>query len=49
MLSIEQYILAEINKAELKIRDRERYLLYYRRFTYLGPIKITKLYKVITL
>ena len=49
MLSTEQHIPAEIDEAELELRDKERYVLYYRRFAHLGPAKIAKLYKVPTL
>jgi hypothetical protein len=41
--------LTEPDKAELKIREKERYLLYHRRFAHLGPAKIAKLYEVTTL
>jgi hypothetical protein len=47
--STEQYIPAEIDEAELKMRDKERYLLYHRRFAHLGPAKIAKLHEVTTL
>jgi hypothetical protein len=48
-LSTEQHTLAEFNELELKSSEKKRYLLYYRRFAHLRPIKITKLYKVTTL
>jgi hypothetical protein len=48
-LSTEQLALAEFNEAELKSSKKKRYLLYYRRFVYLRPAKIAKLYKFITL
>ena len=34
---------------ELKLNDKQRYLLWYRRFVHLGPNKIRHLYKVTTL
>jgi hypothetical protein len=39
----------ESDEAELKIQEKERYLLYHRRFAHLGPAKIAKLHKVTTL
>ncbi|KAF7569560.1 UBN2 multi-domain protein [Pyrenophora tritici-repentis] len=36
-------------KSELKVNEKERYLLYHRRFAHLGPTKIAKLHEVTTL
>ncbi|KAF7570398.1 hypothetical protein PtrM4_104000 [Pyrenophora tritici-repentis] len=36
-------------KSELKVNEKERYLLYHRRFAHLGPAKIAKLHEVTTL
>jgi hypothetical protein len=37
------------DKSELKVSEKKRYLLYYRRFAHLGPAKIAKLHEVTTL
>jgi hypothetical protein len=47
--STEQHTLTEPDEAELEIREKERYLLYHRRFAHLGPAKIAKLHEVTTL
>jgi hypothetical protein len=47
--STEQHTPTEPDEAELEIREKERYLLYHRRFAHLGPAKIAKLHEVTTL
>ncbi|RFU24803.1 hypothetical protein B7463_g11531, partial [Scytalidium lignicola] len=39
----------QTNEPELKDTEKERYLLFHRRFAYLGPKKIRNLHKVTTL
>jgi hypothetical protein len=48
-LSTEQHTPAGFDGTELKAGEKERYLLYHRRFAHLGPAKIAKLHKVTTL
>jgi hypothetical protein len=48
-LSTEQHTPAEFDESELKGSEKERYLLYYRRFAHLRPAKIAKLHEVTTL
>jgi hypothetical protein len=48
-LSTEQHTPAEFDESELKGGEKERYLLYHRRFAHLGPAKIAKLHEVTTL
>jgi hypothetical protein len=47
--STEQHTLPEFDEAEHKAGEKERYLLYHRRFAHLGPAKIAKLHEVTTL
>lgn len=47
--STEQHTPAALDQAELEIQEKERYMLYHRRFAHLGPAKIAKLHKVTTL
>jgi hypothetical protein len=47
--SAEQHKPTEFDETELKDGEKERYLLYHRRFAHLGPAKIAKLHEVTTL
>jgi hypothetical protein len=38
--STEKHTPPEFDEAELKADEKERYLLYHRRFAHLGPAKI---------
>ncbi|KAF7567667.1 hypothetical protein PtrM4_142580 [Pyrenophora tritici-repentis] len=42
-------VLHTPDESELKAGEKERYLLYHRRFAHLGPAKIAKLHEVTTL
>ena len=49
-MSLEPCSLAEHDDGiELKMNEKERYMLYHRRFAHLGPAKIAKLHEVTTL